>query len=84
MELLLPPDIDGPVEAIVIKLPSHFFVHKGVELGYLLSGQLEMTIDNESYQASPGNTVYLQKNTPGKWRNTSEDTAELLWFKLRR
>lgn len=87
-ELLLPPDVDAPVESTLIrispgkKLPRHFFVHKGAELGYLLSGRLEMTIENQLYEVNPGDTIYLQKEIPGSWYNTSEQVAELLWMKF--
>lgn len=86
--LLLPPDIDTPAEATIIrirpgkKLPGHFFAHKGPELGYLLSGQLEMTVENQSYKVNPGDTIYLQKDIPGSWNNISEQVAELLWLKF--
>ncbi|MDK9709082.1 MAG: helix-turn-helix domain-containing protein [Desulforhopalus sp.] len=85
---LLPPDIDSRIEAVVIKinpgkkLTGHFFAHKGEELGYLLSGRLEMVIDNHIHQVNAGDTVFLQKNIPGQWRNVSEGVAELLWFKV--
>ena len=88
-ELLLPPDIEGPVEATIIrirpgkKLSSHFFVHKGKEMGYLIKGCLEMSVDNQAYEVKPGDTIYLQKDTPGKWRNTTDSTAELLWLKFK-
>ena len=86
-DLLIPPDIDTPGEAIIQirpgkKLPGHFFAHKGPELGYLLSGQLEMTVGNQSYKISPGDTIYLQKDIPGRWNNISEEVAELLWLKF--
>lgn len=87
-ELLLPPDIDTPVEATIIrirpgkKLAGHFFAHKGSELGYLISGQLKMTVDNQSYKVNPGDIIYLQKDIPGSWSNISEENAELLWLKL--
>ncbi len=87
-ELLLPPDIDTPVEATIIrirpgkKLAGHFFAHKGSELGYLISGQLKMTVDNQSYKVNPGDIIYLQKDIPGSWSNISEQNAELLWLKL--
>jgi transcriptional regulator with XRE-family HTH domain/KaiC/GvpD/RAD55 family RecA-like ATPase len=87
-QLLLPPDIEAPVEAVILtiqpgkKLPGHFFAHKGVEMGYLLAGCLEMTVDNQSYEVCPGDTIYLDNNIPGQWRNTSESTAKLLWFKF--
>lgn len=88
-ELLLPPDIDTPAEATVMrirpgkKLTGHFFAHKGRELGYLITGQLEMTVDNRSYKVGPGDTIYLQKDIPGSWQNTSDQIAELLWFKFK-
>ena len=86
--LLLPPDIDTPAELTIVrirpgkKLQGHFFAHKGPELGYLLSGQLEMTVDNQSYKINPGDTIYLQKDIPGSWNNISEHVAELLWLKF--
>jgi len=88
-ELLLSPDIDTPVEAIIIrirsgkKLGGHFVAHKGKELGYLVSGQLEMTVESKSYKVNPGDTIYLQKDIPGSWSNTSEQPAELLWLKFK-
>ncbi len=86
--LLLPPDIELPVEPVIIKihpgkkLRNHFFAHKGQELGYLISGYLEMTVKNKSYEVLPGDTVYLQKDNPDQWLNTGDNTAELLWFKF--
>jgi len=87
-DLLIPPDIAVPAEVTVIrmragkKIAGHFCAHKGPELGYLLSGQLEMTVDNQSYTVNPGDTVYLKKEIPGGWHNTSEQEAELLWLKF--
>jgi transcriptional regulator with XRE-family HTH domain/KaiC/GvpD/RAD55 family RecA-like ATPase len=86
---LLPPDLETRVDAVVIKirpgkkLAGHFFAHKGEELGYLVAGRLEMIIENHIYQVSPGDTVFLQKDIPSLWRNTSEVVAELLWFKVK-
>ncbi len=88
-ELLLPSEISTPVEAIVIKiqpgmkLAGHFFTHKGKEMGYLLSGRLEMIVNNQMYHLNPGDTVYLAKDTPEKWQNSADSTAELLWLKFK-
>ena len=87
-DMLMPPDIDAPAKITIIrirpgkKLPSHFYAHKGVELGYLISGQLELMIENQSYKVNPGDTIYLQKHIPGSWSNISEQVAELLWFRF--
>lgn len=86
---LLPPDIESQVDALVIKikpgkkLAGHFFAHKGEELGYLITGRLEMVIDNHIHQINPGDTVFLPKDIPGQWCNTSEVVSELLWFKVK-
>jgi transcriptional regulator with XRE-family HTH domain/KaiC/GvpD/RAD55 family RecA-like ATPase len=88
-QLLLPPDINGPVEATVIriqpgkKLANHFFAHKGKEMGYLITGRLEMTVNNQTYEVNQGDTIYLAKDIPGKWHNTGDSTAELLWLKFK-
>jgi len=88
-DLLLPSDTDGPVEATIVRirpgkqLSGHFFAHKGKEMGYLIAGSLEMTVNNQPYEVNTGDAVYLQKDTPGKWRNTAETTAELLWLKFK-
>lgn len=88
-QLLLPPDVDVPVEATIIKIrpgkkiAGHFTSHKGTEMGYLISGRLEMTINNQPIEIQPGDTICLQKDIPGTWRNISESTAELLWLKFR-
>jgi len=87
-ELLLPPDLETDLKAAVIrihpgkKLPGHFFIHKGEEMGYLIAGRLEMIIDNHRHEVNRGDTIYLPKDTPGQWRNTGEGVAELLWFRV--
>jgi quercetin dioxygenase-like cupin family protein len=53
-------------------------------MGYLIEGSLEMTVENRAYELKPGDTIYLQKDTPGKWRNTADTTAELLWLKFKK
>jgi transcriptional regulator with XRE-family HTH domain/KaiC/GvpD/RAD55 family RecA-like ATPase len=86
---LLPPDLETQLDALIIKikpgkkLAGHFFAHKGKELGYLITGRLEMMIDNHIYQVAAGDTVFLSSDIPGRWRNTSETIAELLWIKVK-
>lgn len=85
-ELLLPPELEIPVDATLIrflpgkKIAGHFFAHKGREMGYLIAGQLEMEIDSQVFQINAGDTIYLDKDMPSGWKNLSDQGAELLWL----
>ena len=87
---LSPADFDADAEPYLIeipaekKLPSHFFVHKGQEMGYLLDGSLEMKIGNRTYKAGTGDVVYLTNEIPSQWKNIGESTARMLWVKINR
>jgi len=86
---LMPSDFDSQAEPYLIeisprkKLSSHFFVHKGEELGYLLSGRLQFTVDKVVHKLRAGDLVYLTSETPGQWRNPGPGVARLLWVKLK-
>lgn len=88
-ELLLPSDLDTPADVTMIrilpgkKLTGHFLTHKGREIGYLITGRLEMEIDSQVHQINAGDAVYLSTDVPGGWRNISDTTAELLWLTFR-
>lgn len=87
---LSPPNFDADADPFIIEIPegkklgSHFFVHKGQEMGYLLAGQLELEIGSRMYRARPGDVIYLTGAVPSQWKNTGEETARLLWVKIRK
>ncbi len=64
-------------------LPFHFFIHKGDEAGYVLSGNLEFTLVKTVYTARTGDVIYLTTDAPGQWRNTGTDVARLLWINMK-
>jgi len=64
-------------------LPSHFFVHKGEEIGYLLSGKLQLNIKNAVCTLQAGDVVYLTTQMPTQWKNLGSDPARLLWIKVK-
>ncbi|MFH1153616.1 MAG: helix-turn-helix domain-containing protein [Pseudomonadota bacterium] len=86
---LTPPDLGGKVEIYLIelfaekKLPSHFFIHKGEEAGYVLSGSVQVMIQNKTHTVTTGDTIYLKTSTPTQWINPGPETATLLWMKVR-
>jgi transcriptional regulator with XRE-family HTH domain len=85
---LLPLDQAAPIEPYLIeipvgkKLPNHFFVHKGEEFGYLMEGELQVTVQNTAYTLSAGDVIYLTRHIPSQWKNSGKRTARLLWIKI--
>ena len=64
-------------------LPSHFFIHKGQEIGYLLSGKLQLKLEKSLYNVRSGDMIYLTSEMPSQWRNPGPGTAKLLWIKIK-
>ncbi|MBN1842665.1 MAG: helix-turn-helix domain-containing protein [Deltaproteobacteria bacterium] len=87
--LLTPLDFDGKMEPYLIEimpnkhLPAHFFIHKGEEIGYLLSGKLRMSLNKATYTVRAGDVIYLTSEMPSQWRNPGPNVARLLWIKSR-
>lgn len=88
-KLLTPIELDSKADAYLIEispnetLSSHFFIHKGVEIGYLLSGSLELKVNRDLQIAGPGDMIYLTSEIPSQWRNIGPDIAKLLWIKIK-
>jgi len=88
-KLLTPVDFDPKAEPYLIEIPanqslhSHFFIHKGEEAGYLLSGKLQMELNRAVYTVSPGDVIYLTSEIPTQWKNPGSSPAKLLWFKIK-
>jgi quercetin dioxygenase-like cupin family protein len=85
---LTPADFEANAEPYVIEIPtqkkpfSHFLIHKGEEIGYLLSGKLQMKLDNAVYNVNAGDLVYLTYDIPSQWKNLGSKPARLLWMKV--
>jgi len=63
-----------------LKLSGHFFQHKGEELGYLLEGHLELTVQGTAQNVTAGHLIRLRRATPTAWRNSGPGPARLLWL----
>ena len=88
-KLLTAPDLDSRAEPYLIEIPpkktipSHFFIHKGEEIGYLLSGKLQVKLKKAVYTARSGDVIHLANDMPSQWRNPGPSVARLLWLKVR-
>jgi transcriptional regulator with XRE-family HTH domain/KaiC/GvpD/RAD55 family RecA-like ATPase len=87
-QLLMPLDVEARVEPLLLEVPpgrtvpSHFCRHKGEELGFLISGHLEVLIGNAEHRLGPGDVLHLSSEDPGQWRNIGTEPARLLWLKI--
>jgi transcriptional regulator with XRE-family HTH domain/KaiC/GvpD/RAD55 family RecA-like ATPase len=87
--LLYPVDVDVKAEPYVIEispkatLPTHFFFHKGEEVGYLLSGRLQVRVGKGVHTLKAGDLIYLTSDIPSQWRNPGPAVARLLWVKVK-
>jgi transcriptional regulator with XRE-family HTH domain len=85
--LLTPPDFQSKMEPYLIEiepnrdLPAHFFIHKGEEMGYVLSGKLRMSLNKATYTVRAGDVIYLTSEMPNQWKNPGPNVARLLWIK---
>ena len=86
---LTPFDLDGKIDFFLIKIfpdkkiSSHFFQHKGEEIGYVLSGEIHMVYQDVGHHLQPNDTIYLKTGSPTQWHNKNNGTATLLWIKVK-
>jgi transcriptional regulator with XRE-family HTH domain len=87
--LLYPVDLEVKTKPYLIEiaaretLPGHFFFHKGEEIGYVLSGRLQMQVGKTVYTLKTGDVISLTADTPDRWRNPGPNPARLLWVKVK-
>ena len=88
-KLLTSLDFDGKAEPYLIEippkkiLPSHFFIHKGEELGYVLTGKLQLKVGKGVYSVRSGDVIYLTSHIPSQWKNPGPGAAKILWVKIK-
>ncbi len=79
---------EGRLDPWLIEIPpattlnGHFFIHKGEEMGYLLSGDITLVLEEEKSFLNPGDLIHLTTTTPVQWKNEGDTTARLLWLKI--
>ncbi|MFP4445288.1 MAG: helix-turn-helix domain-containing protein [Desulfosudaceae bacterium] len=65
------------------KLAGHFFNHKGPELGYLIAGELRLSLDGRRTQRVPaGDLIFLTSDMPTGWENPGKEPAHMLWIRI--
>lgn len=54
--------------------------HDGEECGYVLEGQLELTVGGKKYILERGDSFFFHSNTPHSYRNPGKVTARVIWI----
>lgn len=54
--------------------------HAGVEYGYLIDGELTLTLGFEEHRLSPGDSVSFPSSTPHQYRNDGVVPAVGVWY----
>jgi len=88
-KMLTPVDLETRAEPFMIEIPphttlsDHFFIHKGEEVGYLLSGELQVKFLKGTYSLHSGDLISLTSEIPLEWKNEGSDFARMLWIKIK-
>jgi transcriptional regulator with XRE-family HTH domain len=62
---------------------DHFLEHPGEELVYLLEGELEFVVNQQTYRLQPGDSLHFRTVQQHSWRNPGTVDAVALWMALR-
>jgi transcriptional regulator with XRE-family HTH domain len=88
-KMLTSLDLEARAEPFLIEIPprttlsDHFFTHKGEEMGYLLSGELEVKFKKGMYSIKSGEIISLTSEVPVEWKNSGPESARMLWIKIK-
>ena len=53
--------------------------HQGETLGYVIEGQIELTIENTSYSLAAGDSFFFKNHLSNSYRNPGSVTTRVLW-----
>jgi transcriptional regulator with XRE-family HTH domain len=54
--------------------------HKGEEVGYVIEGQLELTLEQETYLLTAGDSFHFPSELPHAYRNPGTATMRAVWI----
>ena len=55
-------------------------VHSGEEVGYVLDGEIELTVDGRHYRAKAGDSFHFRSELPHGYRNVGAKPARVIWI----
>ena len=54
--------------------------HEGEEIGYVLSGELELTVAGQTFHLIEGSSFHFRSNLPHSYRNRGRYVARIIWI----
>jgi len=82
---LLSPSLAGQLELLRSTFApgatsgDQAYSHTGEEAGIVLKGELELTIDGETFLLKAGDSFGFQSHLPHRYRNLSDEAVEVIW-----
>lgn len=80
------PNRDGRLlEGLLVTLrpggnSNGFVAHRGEEVGYVLEGEFELTIESETHRLGPGCTFFFRSDIPHSYRNPGKVDTRVIWI----
>lgn len=59
---------------------TEFITHKGIECGIVLSGKIEVCVEDEIHVLNEGDAITIESTRPHKIRNISDQVATTIWI----
>ncbi len=53
--------------------------HEGEELGYIIEGQVELTVDDETFLLETGDSFFFPSHLPHGYRNLGSTRCRIIW-----
>lgn len=84
LERLIPPDLGHLLEGnLHVLAPGSGsdgqLTHEGEEVGYVISGRFELSIDGTVYQLKAGDSFVFRSELPHSYRNPGKSIARVIW-----
>lgn len=82
---LLSPDLSGQLETVIMRVPSGVSSstepvgHEGEEIAYVLSGEINLYLDNQLYVLKVGDSVKIPAYMGHKWENIMAEEAQIIF-----
>jgi len=53
--------------------------HQGECVGYLLEGEIDLSIDGKVYRMHPGDSFFMKSHLPNGYKNVGDKVAKIIW-----